>query len=212
MDDEWDLDQERKDKESLQEKNDVSGRTQRVIKHPNFRPFNSIQAQEYLGSRAQGDVVIRPSSKGPDHMAVTWKVSDNIYQHIDVLELHKANEHATGAILRVGGKYNYSDLDELIVNHVKAMARKVEEMMLHDKYQTGTKSDTGTSSPPFLSFPLTLLSRPLHNRVHHTNTLQSAGSPLTPGPTTPFALTPNTRATFTFALRPGQTVVCSLGV
>ena len=171
VDDEWDLDQERKDKESLQEKNDVSGRTQRVIKHPNFRPFNSIQAQEYLGSRAQGDVVIRPSSKGPDHMAVTWKVSDNIYQHIDVLELHKANEHATGAILRVGGKYNYSDLDELIVNHVKAMARKVEEMMLHDKYQTGTKSDTGTSSTPFLSFPLTLLSHPLHNRVHHANTL-----------------------------------------
>ena len=161
-DHEWDYDQERKDKESMQEKNDISGRTQRVIKHPNFHPFNSIQAQEWLGSKTQGEVVIRPSSKGPDHMAVTWKVSDNVYQHIDVLELHKANEHATGAILRVGGKYNYSDLDELIVNHVKAMARKVEEMMLHDKYQSGSKSETGLSlspSPPpspLLLFPFLL--------------------------------------------------------
>ena len=168
-DDEWGFAQERKDKDSLTEKNNVSGRTQRVIKHPNFRPFNSIQAQEYLGSRPQGDVVIRPSSKGPDHMAVTWKVSDNIYQHIDVLELHKANEHATGQVLRVGGKYNYSDLDELIVGHVKAMARKVEEMMGHDKYQNGTKSDTGTYlpilSPPLSPQPPRFLS-PFHALVH----------------------------------------------
>lgn len=140
---EWDYRQEEKDKESLQEKNDVSGRTQRVIKHPHFRPFNSIQAQEYLGSQARGDVVIRPSSKGPDHLAVTWKVSDNVYQHIDVLELDKSNQFTSGMTLKVGGKYNYSDLDELIVNHVKAMARKVDEIMLHDKYQNGSKADTG---------------------------------------------------------------------
>lgn len=139
---EWDERQEEKDKESLQEKNDVSGRTQRVIKHPLFRPFNSIQAQEYLGSQARGDVVIRPSSKGPDHLAVTWKVSDNVYQHIDVLELDKSNQFTSGVTLKVGGKYNYSDLDELIVNHVKAMARKVDEIMLHDKYQNGSKADT----------------------------------------------------------------------
>lgn len=143
MSDEWDERQEQKDKESMQEKNDVSNRTQRVIKHPLFKPFNSVQAQEYLGSQARGDVVIRPSSKGPDHLAVTWKVSDNVYQHIDVLELDKTNPLSSGMTLKVGGKYNYSDLDELIVNHVKAMAKKVEEIMLHDKYQNGSKADTG---------------------------------------------------------------------
>lgn len=150
MRDEWDEDQERKDKESMVEKNDVSGRTQRVIKHPLFKPFNGAQAQEYLGSQSRGDVVIRPSSKGPDHLAVTWKVSDNIYQHIDVLELDKSSQFSSGTTLKIGGRYNYSDLDELIVNHVKAMAKKVDEIMLHEKYQGGTKADTGD----YIPFPL----------------------------------------------------------
>ncbi|KAI4258123.1 MAG: hypothetical protein L6R42_005289 [Xanthoria sp. 1 TBL-2021] len=138
----WDDDQERADKDSMKEKNDVSGRTQRVVKHPLFKPFNSAQAQEFLGSQARGDVVIRPSSKGIDHLAVTWKVSDNIYQHIDVLELDKSNQFSSGSTLTIGGKFKYSDLDELIVNHVKAMAKKVDEMMLHEKYQNGTKAET----------------------------------------------------------------------
>ncbi|KAI4128365.1 MAG: hypothetical protein LQ338_002767 [Usnochroma carphineum] len=138
----WDDAQERADKELMKEQNDVSGRTQRVVKHPLFKPFNSAQAQEYLGSQARGDVVIRPSSKGVDHLAVTWKVSDNIYQHIDVLELDKSSQYSSGGTLKIGGKYTYSDLDELIVNHVKAMAKKVDEMMLHEKYQNGTKAET----------------------------------------------------------------------
>ena len=142
MRDEWDDEEEKKDKEAMLEKNDVSGRTQRVIKHPLFRPFNSVQAQEYLGSQARGDLVIRPSSKGLDHLAVTWKVSDNIYQHIDVLELDKTNALSSGTTLRIG-RHNYSDLDELIVNHVKAMAKKVDEMMLHEKYQNLSRADTG---------------------------------------------------------------------
>lgn len=152
MSDEWDELQEKKDKDSMQVKNDVSGRTQRVIKHPLFRSFNAAQAEEYLGSQARGDVVIRPSSKGLDHMAVTWKVSDNVYQHIDVLELNKENEFSVGKTLKIAGRYTYSDLDELIVNHVKAMARKVDEMMLHEKYQSGSKADTGSLRlhPPFL--------------------------------------------------------------
>ena len=75
-------------------------------------------------------------------MAVTWKVSDNVYQHIDVLELAKNNQ-AGKTTLKVGGRYSYSDLDELIVNHVKAMAKKVDEMTLHEKFQTTSKAETG---------------------------------------------------------------------
>ena len=141
MRDEWDEEEERKDKESMMEKNDISGRTQRVVKHPLFKPFNSTQAEEYLGSQARGDLVIRSSSKGPDHLAVTWKVSDNIYQHIDVLELDKGS--SGGTTLKIGGRYSYSDLDELIVNHVKAMAKKVDEMMLHEKYKDLGKTEIG---------------------------------------------------------------------
>ena len=57
-------------------------RTRRVIKHPNFHNFNAQQAEQYLDGQQRGDVVIRPSSKGIDHLAVTWKVDDKLFQHI----------------------------------------------------------------------------------------------------------------------------------
>lgn len=57
-------------------------RTRRVVKHPNFHNFNAAQAEQYLEKQQRGDVVIRPSSKGHNHLAVTWKVDDKLYQHI----------------------------------------------------------------------------------------------------------------------------------
>ena len=143
----WDERQEAQDREALKEKSQTGGRALRVIKHPLFRPFNGPQAEEFLASQSRGDCVIRPSSKGPDHLAVTWKVADGVYQHIDVLELDKENEFSVGKILKVGGKYSYSDLDELIANHVKAMAKKVDDMTVHEKFQSGTKEATGMSTP-----------------------------------------------------------------
>lgn len=47
----------------------------------------------------QGDVIIRPSSKGENHLTVTWKVCDNIYQHVDVREEGKENAFSLGATL-----------------------------------------------------------------------------------------------------------------
>ena len=54
-----------------------------------------------------------------------------------MLELDKPNEFSLGRQLRIQGKYTYSDLDELIVSHVRSMARKVDEMMHSDKYKGG---------------------------------------------------------------------------
>ena len=142
--DEWDDKQEAQDTELLQPKDVSTGRIQRVVKHPLFQALNSTQAEEYLASLGRGDLVIRPSSRGPDHLAVTWKVADRLYQHLDVLELNKENEFSVGKILKVGSQ-TYSDLDELIVNHVKAMARKVDELMASDKFQKGSKTETGKS-------------------------------------------------------------------
>lgn len=58
----------------------------------------------------------------------------------DVLELDKQNEFSLGRSLRIQGKYTYTDLDELIFLHVRAMARKVEEMMHSEKYK-GSETD-----------------------------------------------------------------------
>lgn len=142
--DEWDDESEARDKKEAKKITDAAaGRAQRVIKHPLFRPFNSRQAEDFLANQGRGDCVIRPSSKGPDHLAVTWKINDGLYQHIDVLELDKENEFSVGRTLKIGGKYSYSDLDELIFLHVKAMAKKVNEMTSDERYQSGSKQQTG---------------------------------------------------------------------
>ena len=36
------------------------------------------------------------------------------------------------------GDHEFADLDELIVNYVQSLARKVEEIMSHEKYKRGT--------------------------------------------------------------------------
>lgn len=65
----------------------------------------------------QGDVIIRPSSKGENHLTVTWKVNDGIYQHVDVREEGKENAFSLGSTLWINtevgapqnvlGKENY---------------------------------------------------------------------------------------------------------
>ncbi|PVG00182.1 hypothetical protein CPB86DRAFT_871966 [Serendipita vermifera] len=151
----FNIDQAARDKEILQrKKNSQQNKARRMVKHPNFANMNSRQAEEHLAKQHRGDVVIRPSSKGPEHLAVTWKVDRNIYQHIDVLEVPvDANDPMAGYKYIVDhgreGQREFSDLDELIVNHVKAMARKVEELMAHDKYKH--------ESPEQLANTLTML-------------------------------------------------------
>lgn len=79
----WNEAQYDRDLEMLaRKKRAETDRTRRVIKHPNFHNFNTAQAESYLEKQQRGDVVIRPSSKGYNHLAVTWKVDDKLYQHI----------------------------------------------------------------------------------------------------------------------------------
>lgn len=82
-DEHWNHQQHDRDRDlQARKKRAEVDKTRRVIKHPNFHNFNSSQAEAYLDKQQRGDVVIRPSSKGIDHLAVTWKVDDRLYQHI----------------------------------------------------------------------------------------------------------------------------------
>ena len=82
-DDAWNHAQHDRDAEMLARKKRAEiDRIRRVIKHPNFHNFNALQAEQYLDKQQRGDVVIRPSSKGINHLAVTWKVDDKLFQHI----------------------------------------------------------------------------------------------------------------------------------
>ena len=82
-DDAWDHAQHDRDVEmQARKKRAEVDKTRRVIKHPNFYNFNSAQAEAHLDKGQRGDVVIRPSSKGANHLAVTWKVDEKLFQHI----------------------------------------------------------------------------------------------------------------------------------
>lgn len=114
-----------------------ASRGARFIRHPDFHNFKAGQAEEYLANMPRGTAVVRPSSKGNDHLAITWKVYDGVFQHIDIQELDKENEYELGRILRVGGAAgsSYSDLDELLVNHIAPMAAMVEKLINNEKFQ-----------------------------------------------------------------------------
>ncbi|BGP25171.1 transcription elongation factor SPT6 [Rhodotorula toruloides] len=114
-----------------------AGKTKRVINHPNYQDISAGKAEEYLANMQRGDCVIRPSSR-EDHIAVTWKVAEGIYQHIAVHELNKPNAYSLGTQLRIDDKHRYSDLDELIDAHIKQMARKVNELTSNERFK-GTK-------------------------------------------------------------------------
>jgi transcription elongation factor SPT6 len=84
----FDYDQHKKDQEvQARKKRAEIGQQRRVVKHPHFHNFNSAQAEAYLSKQQRGDAVIRPSSQGIDHLAITWKVDDKLYQHIGLLHL-----------------------------------------------------------------------------------------------------------------------------
>ena len=133
----WDHTRFTKDTEMIiRRKRAETDRSRRVIKHPNFHNFNTGQAETYLEKQQRGDVVIRPSSKGINHLAVTWKVDEKLYQHIgkvslldsffqgslnsiDVTELNADPSGQTvGGQLVVDATHSYADLDELIVNQI----------------------------------------------------------------------------------------------
>lgn len=138
----WDFDSEAIDeKRERKEEEETSQKvSKRFIKHPYFQNLDAKQAEDYLASRDNGDFVIRPSSRGPDHLTITWKLDNQLFQHIDVKELNKQNDYTLGRSLQVGN-FRYHDLDELIVSHINRLHQKVEAMKSYEKFRNEPQTD-----------------------------------------------------------------------
>ncbi len=136
----YDHDSETKDQEKEEEKKKQKQRQayiKRVIVHPNFYNIGFKEAERLMSGMEQGDVVIRPSSKGEDRLTVTWKVADGICQHIDVKEKGKINAFSLGKSLWIGTD-EFEDLDEIIARHINPMASHAREV-LNFKYYKDTE-------------------------------------------------------------------------
>jgi transcription elongation factor SPT6 len=55
------------------------------VNHPFFKSVDYKEAENILKTAPNGEVIIRPSTKGPEHLSLTWKVDDGIVKHIGKL-------------------------------------------------------------------------------------------------------------------------------
>ena len=79
-----------------------------MVEHPQFRNVEYKAAEAELASEEvpDGEVIIRPSSKGSDHLTFTFKFHDapRIFWHLDVLEMGKRNAQSLGTSFKINGK------------------------------------------------------------------------------------------------------------
>jgi transcription elongation factor SPT6 len=106
----------------------------RVIVHPSFQNISYAEAMKLMERAEQGESIVRPSSKGSDHLTVTWKVTDGIYQHIDVREEGKECAFSLGQSLWIGSE-EFEDLDEIVARHVQPMASYTRDLLSYKYYR-----------------------------------------------------------------------------
>ncbi|CAG0900948.1 unnamed protein product [Cyprideis torosa] len=116
--------------------------TKRVIVHPSFHNITFEEAKRRLASMELGDPIIRPSSRDVDHLTVSWKVAEGVFQHIDVREKGKENAFTLGQSLWIGSE-EFEDLDEIIARHIHPMAAHARDILSYKYYKDtdGGKKD-----------------------------------------------------------------------
>jgi transcription elongation factor SPT6 len=105
----------------------------RRINHPKFKNISLTTAQEYLQDREIGDFVIRPSSKGMDHLNITWKLSSDNIVHLDIKDGIKGPNDLISKHLKLDNE-TYESLDEIIERYIKPCNNIVAMIRDHKKF------------------------------------------------------------------------------
>lgn len=100
----------------------------RVIVHPAFENIDFKACEKKLKEMEQGHAIIRPSSAGQNYLTVSWKVTDDINQHINIREEGKDNAFSLGHQLYIENE-SYEDLDEIIARYIQPMASYARELL-----------------------------------------------------------------------------------
>ena len=117
----------------------------RVIAHQSFKNIDFNESEKCMENMEQGDVIIRPSSKGVDHLTATWKVTDKVCQHIDIREQDKLNDFSLGRKLWIGDE-EFEDLDEIIARHISPIAANVRQILEYKYYKESLMGDREKSA------------------------------------------------------------------
>lgn len=89
----------------------------RKINHLKFKNISYQGALDYLADKEVGDFVIRPSSKGDNHLTITWKFYENIYVHLDIKEGIKAPNEQIAKRLSIGNE-TFDGLEEIVLGYI----------------------------------------------------------------------------------------------
>lgn len=124
--------------------------TPRTIDHPLFKNISLAEALTHLSHGATGQCIMRPSTKGLDRIALTLKMTDDLYTHLEIREGGKRGGAA--ANLQLGSPLfvatageeqplAYEDLDEVIARHVEPLADRIRALLDHRKFRSGSQLD-----------------------------------------------------------------------
>ncbi|ELR24047.1 S1 RNA binding domain containing protein [Acanthamoeba castellanii str. Neff] len=102
---------------------------QRTITHPLFRSCSWREAEDLLRDKEPGAdaIIIRPSSQGSNHLNISWKLTDTVCIHTDVVERSSKKWEVE--------KQVYEDMDELIYRFIEPMTEFGREMQNYRLYR-----------------------------------------------------------------------------
>ncbi|KAJ5074909.1 transcription elongation factor spt6 [Anaeramoeba ignava] len=106
----------------------------RAIVHPYFKNITYQQAESFLKDKPRDSLIFRPSSKGINHLTLSWKFNDEIILHEDVIEEDKANPFVIGKVLIIRNQ-KYDDLDEIKAGFVETISSYVDDMLEFNSFK-----------------------------------------------------------------------------
>jgi len=117
---------------------------ERAIRHPLFKNLDASSAEAHLSVQPAGSIVIRPSSSGYNHLAITWKFYDDgtrvSYVHITIREEDKPNNLTLGRKLVIESE-RYDDLNEVVVRFIDPMVELASSVVEHRRFKAGTRPE-----------------------------------------------------------------------
>ena len=105
----------------------------RNITMEKFRNVGYLGVKEILRNKDIGECIFRPSSRGHDHLTLSWKFYKFIIAHVDIIEHDKLPGASIGSRLQIGDDY-YSSLNEIIERYVNACANLVRNAIQNRKF------------------------------------------------------------------------------
>ncbi|CAA7038994.1 unnamed protein product [Microthlaspi erraticum] len=95
----------------------------RMIVHPRFQNITAEQAREYLSDKSIGESIVRPSSRGLNHLTLVIKIFDDVYAHKEIMESGKEKK------------------DAVMDRYVDPLVAHLMTMVNYRKFRNGTKPE-----------------------------------------------------------------------